>query len=209
MTQTKIRKEQIADSNPTGVVLSYAGSAAPSGYLLCDGAAVSRATYADLFGVIGVQYGAGDEATTFNLPNMKGKVPIGKNSTDTDFDTLGKSGGAKSRSYSISIPSHSHSFTTQNHQHELPWGWDPSYIRYRMTDDGWGNPYFGSRVYYANRVKSFAQSTGAGTYQAIRTAMTSIEGGASGNTGYDGDESLSVNVDVVQPYQVLNYIIKI
>ncbi|GAB5388874.1 MAG: tail fiber protein [Alphaproteobacteria bacterium] len=55
----------------------FAGSSAPSGYLLCDGSAVSRTSYADLFAVIGETWGAGDGSTTFNLPDMRGRVAVG------------------------------------------------------------------------------------------------------------------------------------
>ena len=56
--------------SPTGTVIWFAGSTAPEGYLLCNGSAVSRTTYADLFNVIGVAFGAGNSTTTFNLPNL-------------------------------------------------------------------------------------------------------------------------------------------
>ncbi len=62
---------------PTGMVAPYAGSSAPSGWLLCDGSAVSRATYATLFGIISTSYGIGDGTTTFNLPDFRGRSPIG------------------------------------------------------------------------------------------------------------------------------------
>jgi len=62
---------------PTGAILPYGGTSAPSNFLLCDGSAVSRATYATLFGILGTAYGVGDGATTFNLPNMKGRFPLG------------------------------------------------------------------------------------------------------------------------------------
>lgn len=58
-----------------GIVLPFAGSTAPSGWLRCDGAAVSRTTYAKLFAVIGTTYGAGDGSTTFNLPNLQDRIP--------------------------------------------------------------------------------------------------------------------------------------
>lgn len=80
---------------PTGSIMVYAGSSAPAGYLLCDGDAVSRTTYASLFAVIGENYGAGDGSTTFNLPNLKGRVPVGLDTGDSDFNTLGKDGGSK------------------------------------------------------------------------------------------------------------------
>lgn len=55
---------------PTGLILPYGGSTVPDGWLLCNGGAISRTTYADLFAVIGTKYGAGDGSTTFNLPNL-------------------------------------------------------------------------------------------------------------------------------------------
>lgn len=63
---------------PLGIVMPYAGSTAPSGYLLCYGQAVSRTTYADLFAIIGTTYGSGDGSTTFNVPDLRGRVAAGK-----------------------------------------------------------------------------------------------------------------------------------
>jgi len=64
-------------SFPIASLMLYGGAAAPSDWLLCNGAAVSRTTYADLFGVISTTYGAGDGSTTFNVPDMRGRIPIG------------------------------------------------------------------------------------------------------------------------------------
>lgn len=61
---------KIAGAVPTGTILPYGGSTAPTGWLLCNGGAISRTTYADLFAIIGTNYGAGDGSTTFNLPNL-------------------------------------------------------------------------------------------------------------------------------------------
>lgn len=63
--------------NPTGAILAFGGSSAPNGWLLCNGAAVSRSTYSELFAVIGTAFGAGDGSTTFNVPNLTGKTPTG------------------------------------------------------------------------------------------------------------------------------------
>lgn len=62
---------------PTGTVSAFAGKNPPTGWLKCDGSAVSRTTYAKLFAVIGQIYGGGDGSTTFNLPNLTGRVPFG------------------------------------------------------------------------------------------------------------------------------------
>lgn len=67
---------------PTGSVLTFGGSSAPTGFLLCDGSAISRTTYANLYAVIGTTYGVGDGSTTFNLPDTRG-IFIRGNGTQT------------------------------------------------------------------------------------------------------------------------------
>lgn len=59
---------------PTGSMVDFAGATAPGGFLLCNGGAVSRTTYADLFAIIGTTYGVGNGTTTFNLPDLRGRV---------------------------------------------------------------------------------------------------------------------------------------
>ena len=94
---------------PTGTVLPYAGSAAPNGFSLCDGGTLSRTTEARLFTIIGSTYGAGDHSTTFNKPNLKGRIPVGFDSTQTQFDFLGEAGGAKTHTLQTSeMPAHTH-----------------------------------------------------------------------------------------------------
>lgn len=95
---------------PTGLITPFGGASAPDGFLLCDGANVSRTTYADLFAVIGTNYGVGDGSSTFGLPNLKGRVPVGLDTGQTEFNTLGKSGGLKAVTLSIAqMPAHTHS----------------------------------------------------------------------------------------------------
>lgn len=67
-------------SMPTGAILDFAGATAPTGFLICDGTAVSRTTYADLFAVLSTTYGPGDGATTFDLPDFRGRVSVGAGS---------------------------------------------------------------------------------------------------------------------------------
>ncbi|MEO7328367.1 MAG: tail fiber protein [Minicystis sp.] len=74
---------------PTGSVLMFAGAEAPSGWLLCDGSQVSRATYASLFATIGTTYGAGNGSTTFHLPNLANVSPMG-----VGAHPLGETGGS-------------------------------------------------------------------------------------------------------------------
>jgi len=103
---------------PAGVIWPYAGSAAPSGWLLADGSAVSRTTYASLFAAISTTYGVGDGSTTFNLPDCKGRTIAGKEAAATrltaagggvDGATLGAAGGGETHTLtSAQIPAHAH-----------------------------------------------------------------------------------------------------
>lgn len=98
---------------PAGIgPLPWSGSTAPAGWLLCDGSAVSRTTYADLFAEIGTTYGAGDGSTTFNLPNTAGRVMAGKAAAGT-FATLGAVGGEETHLLtSAEMPAHDHGSTS-------------------------------------------------------------------------------------------------
>lgn len=99
---------------PPGVIFPYVATTAPSGYLLCNGQAVSRATYAALFAVIGTSYGAGDGSTTFNVPDVRGRVIAGSDSMGTsaasrltattmspDGTSLASTGGAQTEQASV------------------------------------------------------------------------------------------------------------
>lgn len=95
--------------DPIGTIVMYAGANAPAGWLICNGAAVSRTTYADLAAVIGITYGSGNGSTTFNIPDFRGRVPVGFDSTQAEFNSAGKTGGAKTHTLSVDeMPSHTH-----------------------------------------------------------------------------------------------------
>lgn len=110
-------------STPTGTVLPYAGTTAPSGYLLANGAAVSRTTYASLFAVIGTSFGAGDGTTTFNLPDLRGRFVRGMDNgagrdpnaaTRTAMASGGNTGDNIGSVQADDIKSHSHRLAVQN-----------------------------------------------------------------------------------------------
>ena len=109
----KLRENRLV---PAGTVSPFAGpdNKVPSGWFLCDGSNVSRTTYNILFLTIGTTYGAGDGSTTFTLPNLKGRVPVGRDATQTEFDTLGETGGEKAHTLTINeMPAHTHTYTTR------------------------------------------------------------------------------------------------
>lgn len=73
----------------TGLIIPWGDSTVPSGFLNCDGSAVSRTTYAGLFAVIGTNYGSGDGSTTFNIPDLTDRTCVGKSPTKSQFTTGG------------------------------------------------------------------------------------------------------------------------
>ena len=75
--------DNVSVLNPIGTVIAFAGNSAPDGYLICNGAELSRTTYAKLFEVIGIRYGEGDGSTTFNLPNLTNKFIMGSTTVGT------------------------------------------------------------------------------------------------------------------------------
>ena len=88
----------------------------PDGCLVCDGSAVSRTDYAELFDVIGVSYGTGDGSSTFNLPDFSGRIPVGYYSGAS----LGASGGSETCTLSGSeLASHSHSISAHTHENNI------------------------------------------------------------------------------------------
>lgn len=193
----------IPPAMPAGTVIPYAGSSAPTGYLICDGSAISRSTYSSLYAIIGTTYGAGDGSTTFNLPNLKGKTIVGYNSAETEFDALGETGGAKTHTLTKEqMPSHTH---TQNaHTHTI----NGLYIsgtsggRFVMQGDG-------NLVFYRNGA---VWNTGGGSMQS--GYMQWSIGNSSDNQTTSSTTATNQNTgggqahNNLQPYITLNYIIK-
>lgn len=192
----------LAASVPVGTVSQTARATAPTGYLICDGSAISRTTYSDLFTAIGTAYGSGDGSTTFNVPNLKGKVPVGRDASQTEFDTLGETGGAKTHQLSVDeLPSHSHSMA---HTHT-----------FSGTTSSDGAHAHNTWNLYTVAAGGGAIMTGApgdgrgnatdvqGTHSHSYSGTTS--GSSASTTGGAGSTLAHNNL---QPYVVLNYIIK-
>jgi microcystin-dependent protein len=160
---------------PTGAVLPFAGPAvsAPNGFLICDGSAVLRASYPALFSLLGAAYGAGDGSSTFNLPDLRGRVIVGAgNGTGLTPRGIGLKGGEETHQLSVAeLPSHVHPLTDTVQSTNL----------YTLTGT---NP-----------------AAGSGRYQVApwSTGFTELIGGSTGG---------GASHNTMQPFQVINYLIK-
>lgn len=126
------------DTLPIGGIIAFASDTIPNGWLLCDGRAVSRTEYAELFKAIGTKHGSGNGSTTFNLPNPKGRTLVGKDSTDTDFNELGKTSGEKTHTLTVDeMPSHTHELIVDKKQGGVSAALQPTWgTAYSSTDSG-------------------------------------------------------------------------
>ena len=187
----------VRSAMPVGSVIPFAGSSSPdASWLVCDGSAVSRTTYSDLFAILGTAYGAGDGSTTFNLPNMKGRVPVGIDPADSDFDNLGDSGGEKSHILIASeMPSHSHAFTgsssstgvqSNNHTHNSNTMSNPGNHEHsvytRGTLGGGGRYIYGDYANYGGTTYTHWNPNSWGTITGTAFANDAIGLGNGGHT---------------------------
>lgn len=171
---------------PVGAVVPFVGASLPTNMLLCDGSAVSRTTYSSLFAIIGTSFGVGDGSTTFNLPNFRtnASIPIGKDSSVTDINTLGKSGGAFNHTHTSTAHVHSftHSHDMGNHTHT----YDHTHTMGNHTHTAAHYHGLGNHVHlwgaHGHGLAGLAWSLGAGTSHThtYATQTTSTAGGTSG-----------------------------
>ena len=162
----------------TGTIQMWPTTSAPSGYLNCDGSAVSRSTFSALYGVIGTTFGTGDGTTTFNLPNYADKMPIGAG-------TIAASIGATGGSANAVVVSHTHAATSTvtdpGHSHTI------------------GNVWQYGQGFNPNGAGSFFQDNNPTTNSAatgITVATTNATAGVSGTNAN------------LPPYLGINFIIK-
>ena len=110
------------DTLPIGAILPFSGDIIPNGWLLCDGSVIEQEDYPELFEVLAGNYGI-ISREEIRLPDLRGKVTIGKDSTDADFDTLGNTGGEKTHNLTIDeMPSHNHEVYLDNQGTGGKWG---------------------------------------------------------------------------------------
>ena len=110
-------KQYVDAAGPAGAIMAFAGTTAPSGWLKCEGQAISRTTYATLFAVIGTTWGAGDTTTTFNVPDLRGMFVrgTGTNATGSSSGAVGPSVGTYAADTYLN-----HTHTDSGHTHTVP-----------------------------------------------------------------------------------------
>ena len=176
---------------PVGTIFSFGGSSSPDGYLVCDGSTVSRDTYQRLFSIISTVYGVGDGATTFNLPDLRGRTLVGSGQQlGATLFNLGNSGGSETHQLQVNeLPSHNHTGTTNT--------------------DGAHNHSISSQV----------QKTSNNTPDGLDGTANEIDNinTITRNTSTNGDHTHSFTTNdtgnndphnIMQPYLVINYIIR-
>jgi microcystin-dependent protein len=200
---------------PAGVVLPFAGSTAPQGYLLCDGGAVSRTDYADLFAAIGTVYGAGDGATTFNVPDLSGRVVLGVSQSHA----LGSTGGEAVHTLTEQeLPAHTHTVPSHGHADNitattpvLTHTITQAVFKYnspnRFTTGGSGM----SDNYCNNGTMSATASRSTNlAVSAHAAASCTVSGSISDCSAFDTEQAGASDAhNNMQPYSVMKYIISI
>lgn len=203
---------------PPGVILEFGGISAPTGFLMCDGAAVNRTTFASLFASIGTAYGAGDGSTTFNVPNRVNRVGVGagglyaRGSTGGAATETTSSAGAHNHtgatgSHAITeaqMPSHQHAGTTDvagSHQHQQG--------SESLFNDFGGGSFVSSRVYSPgafDNIRGQNTSTAGDHSHSITTDFRGSNQGHTHTISTDGNHDHTVST--ISPYVASNYIIK-
>lgn len=194
-----------------GSIFMFAGSVIPAGFLLCDGSEVSRSTYATLFNIIGTTYGDGDGSTTFNLPDITGRVAIGVSLNHQ----LGNVGGEEAHTLStLEIPAHGHIVPSHGHSNTIK-ATTPT-LSHTITQPTFNyNRPNGTRASKTSSTGTFAGTTSSG---ATRSANLAIEnhapaactksGGITDRAAFDTLTSGNgTSHNNMQPFVALNYII--
>lgn len=209
--------------DPADKIIAVGGSTAPTGWHLCDGTAVSRATYAATFARIGTTYGVGNGTTTFNLPDLRSRFIAGKG-TETWSDALAETGGSKDAvavahthghsdhghghtiSASSSQGTHAHAETDGRSVSTSPGGW-----LYQRPEDGSNfNTMVGSGLGGGGSTIQYTQpSTAPASAGAITTTISgSVSSGNAGTTNSQSPTASGTNANL-PPYLTLNYCIRL
>jgi microcystin-dependent protein len=198
-----------------GSIIPYTKSVVPEGYLVCDGSAVSRSEYSELFTVIGTTYGSGDGSSTFNLPNLSGCVAIGSSSGHA----IGVGGGEETHSLIIDeTPSHLHVIPAHGHGNDIVMATpqlshsitaQPAFKYSQMTSAA-ARGIIGSGAHHFTSMKSasMSRSTSVGISDHPATACT-MSGGITDCPAFNSEATGSGYAhNNMMPYIALVYLIQ-
>ena len=192
-------------NNPVGEITMWGTNTAPTGWLICDGVPANRSTYSALHTLMqaaGYPYGAGDGSTTFGIPNLLGKFPVGKDAS-AEFDVLGETGGGKTNALGVSnLPAHDHTASSSSSS--------SSSSSTSLTNGssvvvtGTGNAYLlngaqGLSIYGPYNAVAMSASTTTTTSTSTSTTVNT----SGGNGTATGD-----TFNILPPYFALNFIIR-
>jgi len=167
---------------PTATIVPWSSASVPSGFLECNGAAVSRTTYSALFAIVGTTYGAGDGSSTFNVPDLADNVPVGKSNNKA----LASTGGANTVTSTGNVGGSTANATLSTPQ-----------LSSHSHSGGSGSRNLGSN--------NIGNSPGGVAVNIANTGSAGSGGGHSHNmsANFSGDAT-----SVLQPYLTIIYIIK-
>jgi hypothetical protein len=192
---------------PSGAVLPYGGSSSPAGFFLCNGQAISRTTYSTLFGIVGTAYGVGDGSTTFNVPDLRQRFPLGLAASGTG-SVLGGVGGNIDHTHTISDPGHTHTLSSNG---GVQWSIANQITGGNIpTPGGWGAQWGVGCATTFTAIRSAAIVMGTVTgnllvnYIVISQPATGLALYGTTDSGATGVTTLAAN----PPFQTVNYIIK-
>lgn len=196
-----------------GSIIISTSSVIPTGYLVCDGSAVDRSQYADLFAVIGTTYGPGDGLSTFNLPNLSGKVAVGP----TSGLVLGSTGGEATHvlqsseivAHAHDVPSHTHTSSIVAKTPELSHTITQPMYRYNVLNGGLNANNLSNQfnAYTSTTSAAMSRSTNL-SVAAHNAADCTMSGGIADCAAFDTESvGTSTGHDNMMPYLTLTYLI--
>lgn len=196
-----------------GSIIAYTGATVPSRFLVCDGSAVSRDTYSDLFSVIGTLYGSGDGSTTFNLPDLVDRTLIGLSLTHSLSSTGGTEDVTLTTSevaeHSHTVPSHGHGNSIKATTPSLSHTITQAVFKYTHLNGTAGDAHSGGSQFYngttsasMSRSANLAVSAHSATACKMSGSVTDCAAFDSENTGGDGAHNN------MMPFMALTWIIE-
>lgn len=172
--------------NHIGEIKAYAGLTIPNGWLECNGSEVAIVDYPLLYSAIGNLWGTPSDANHFVLPNFKGKVPVGYDSSQTEFDTVGEAGGAKTVTLTANeIPAHTHGARLSNGSIRL--------FKGNQSTTASGSISFSNM----NKRQYNDEGTSSNSWQTATFALSHTHASVGGSGAHNN----------LQPYAVVKYII--